>query len=37
MIGKIPGRLTKATSLGADLSLLFNRNDMDDSDTMKIH
>ena len=31
MIGKIPGRLTKATSLGADLSLLFNRNDMDDS------
>jgi L-iditol 2-dehydrogenase len=31
MIGKIPGRLAKATSLGADLSLFFNRNNMDDS------
>jgi len=31
LIGKIPGRLAKATSLGADLSLFFNRNNMDDS------
>lgn len=30
MIGKIPRRLSKATSLGADLSLFFNRNDIND-------
>lgn len=30
VIGKIPRRLSKATSLGADLSLFFNRNDIND-------
>ncbi|MFZ0328349.1 MAG: alcohol dehydrogenase catalytic domain-containing protein [Nitrososphaeraceae archaeon] len=31
MVGKIPRRLSKASSLGADIALMFNRNDTDDN------